>query len=154
MAKNHRRAPVHRLSPDRIRLGCLTWIEAHVASGAPGLIPHQLGCNQQITPDENSNEKELTVPVIFHIPGGLREYTGGQKQLVIEGTPSTLADALQALWGIYPGLRDRILTEQRQVREHINIFIGDENVRYTGGLMTPIPSAAEISIVPAISGGT
>jgi sulfur-carrier protein len=95
----------------------------------------------------------LTVSVIFHIPGALRELTGGQKQLVVEHAPATLADALHALWALYPGLRDRIVTEQGQVREHINIFLGDENVRYTGGLTTPVSSGSEISIVPAISGG-
>jgi molybdopterin converting factor small subunit len=45
------------------------------------------------------------------------------------------------------------VTEQGQVREHINVFVGAENVRYTGGLQTPIPDSAEISIIPAISGG-
>ena len=91
--------------------------------------------------------------VIFHIPAALREQTGGRKQLVIERAPLTLADALDALWAICPGLRDRILTEQGQVREHINIFIGEENVRYTGGLTSSVSSGSEISIVPAISGG-
>ena len=52
-----------------------------------------------------------------------------------------------------PGLRDRILTEQGQVREHVNIFIGDEDVRYTGGLTSRISASSDISIVPAISGG-
>ena len=94
------------------------------------------------------------MPVIFHIPGPLREYAGGHRSLVIEHTPATLAEALQALWGVYPGLRDRIVTEQGQLREHVNIFIGDEDVRYKGGLMSPVPSGGEISIVPAISGGS
>jgi molybdopterin converting factor small subunit len=57
------------------------------------------------------------------------------------------------LWILYPGIRDRVATEQGLVREHINIFVGEENIRYTGGLATPVPSGAEISIVPAVSGG-
>jgi molybdopterin converting factor small subunit len=64
-----------------------------------------------------------------------------------------LADALAVFWTLYPGVRDRIATEQGQVREHINIFIGDENVRYTGGLASPVSAGAEISIVPTVSGG-
>jgi molybdopterin converting factor small subunit len=44
-------------------------------------------------------------------------------------------------------------TEQGEIREHINIFIGDENIRYTGGLASPISARSEISIVPNISGG-
>ena len=93
------------------------------------------------------------MPVTFHIPGALREFTGGQSTIEIEYSPSTLADALSVLWTLYPGVRDRIATEQGQVREHINIFIGVENVRYTGGLASPVSAGAEISIVPAVSGG-
>ena len=50
-------------------------------------------------------------------------------------------------------MRDRLATEQGQVREHINIFVGNEDVRYTDGLATPIVAGAEISVVPAVSGG-
>jgi sulfur-carrier protein len=91
--------------------------------------------------------------VTFHIPGALREFTAGHSRVEIEHSPATLADALSALWTLYPGVRDRIATEQGQVREHINIFIGYENVRYTGGLASRISAGSEISIVPAVSGG-
>ena len=93
------------------------------------------------------------MPVTFHIPGALREFTAGHTTVKIEHSPTTLADALSALWALYPGVQDRIATEQGQVREHINIFIGDENIRYTGGLASPISAGSEISIVPAVSGG-
>jgi len=91
--------------------------------------------------------------VTFHIPGALREFTAGHSRVQIEHSPKILSDALSALWTIYPGVRDRIVTEQGQVREHINIFIGEENIRYTGGLTSPVPAGCEISIVPAVSGG-
>jgi len=93
------------------------------------------------------------MPVTFHIPGALRELTGGRSRVEIEHSPATLAEALSALWTLYPGVRDLITTEQGQVREHINIFIGDENIRYTGGLASPVSTGCEISIVPAVSGG-
>ena len=93
------------------------------------------------------------MPVTFHIPGSLRDFTGGRSKVEIEREPATLAEALSALWGLHPGLRDRITTEQGQIREHINIFIGNENMRYTGGLASPLPAGCEIAIVPAISGG-
>ena len=95
----------------------------------------------------------MIVPLTFYIPGALREFTGGRSKIEIERSPVTLADALSALWALYPGVRDRVTTEQGQVREHINIFIGDENVRYTGGLASPVPAGSKISIVPAVSGG-
>lgn len=91
--------------------------------------------------------------VIFHIPGALRDFTGGRTKVEIEVSPGVLDDALKALWVRYPGIQDRIATEQGQIRQHVNIFVGNENVRYTGGLATPIPAGSEISIVPAVSGG-
>jgi molybdopterin converting factor small subunit len=91
--------------------------------------------------------------VTFHIPAPLREFTEGHSKIEIEDSPATLADALSALWKLYPGLRDRIATEQGQIREHINIFIGAENIQFTGGLMSRVSAGSEISIVPAISGG-
>lgn len=93
------------------------------------------------------------MPVTFHIPGPLREFTAGRSTIAIDQSPATLAEALSALWKFYPGLRDRVTTEQGQMREHVNIFIGDEDVRYTGGLASRLSSGSDISIVPAISGG-
>lgn len=91
--------------------------------------------------------------VTFHIPGALREFTGGNGTVEVELSPSTLTDALSALWAIYPAVRDRVLTEQGEVRQHVNIFIGNENIRYLGGLASPVQAGSEISIVPAVSGG-
>jgi molybdopterin synthase sulfur carrier subunit len=93
------------------------------------------------------------VSITFHIPVPLREFTEGHSKVEIVEAPTTLADALSALWIVYPGLRDRVATEQGQIREHINIFIGDDDVRFTGGLTSRLSALSEISIVPAISGG-
>jgi sulfur-carrier protein len=96
---------------------------------------------------------KLIVPVTIYIPQPLREFTKGQSEIQIEESPATLAGALSSLWMLFPALRDRIATEQGEIREHINIFVGDEDVRYTGGLASRIPPGAEISIVPSITGG-
>jgi molybdopterin converting factor small subunit len=89
----------------------------------------------------------------FLIPGPLRSLAGGQGQVEV-GTPgSTLRDALEALFQVYPGLRDRVLTEQGTIREHVNVFVGNMDSRSTGGLATPIPEGTHVSIMPAISGG-
>jgi len=93
------------------------------------------------------------VPVTFHIPGALREFVGGNSKVQIQDSPATVGGALATLWTIYPGLRDRIATEQGQIREHINVFVGEENIRYLGGLACAVSAGAEISIVPAVSGG-
>jgi molybdopterin converting factor small subunit len=91
--------------------------------------------------------------VIFHIPAALREFAGARSSVAIEHGPAILNDVLAELWRVYPGLRDRIITEQGQVRPHINIFIGDENIRYLGGLAAHVSPDAVISIIPAVSGG-
>lgn len=90
----------------------------------------------------------------IHIPAALREFAGGRSRIEIEREPASLHEILADLWAIYPGLRDRVITEQGQVRAHINIFIGDENIRYLGGLAAPVPSGADVSIIPAVSGGS
>jgi molybdopterin converting factor small subunit len=94
------------------------------------------------------------MPITFHIPAPLREFTLGLSLVEIGNSPATLAEALKTLWMFYPGLRDRIVGEQGEIRDHINIFIGDEDVRFTGGLTSRLSAGAEISIVPAISGGS
>lgn len=93
------------------------------------------------------------MPVTFVIPGPLRSYAAGKSQIVILQSPATLAEAMEALWKLYPGVRDRLATEQGEIREHINVFVGNEDVRYTGGLQTPIRDGVEITIIPAVSGG-
>jgi sulfur-carrier protein len=92
--------------------------------------------------------------VVFNIPGPLREFTENRSSVQVEVKEGAdLRAALQALFATYPGLRDRVLTESGQTRRHVNIFVANEDIRYTGGLATAVRDAAEISIVPAISGG-
>ena len=93
------------------------------------------------------------MPVTFHIPGVLRAYTDGRSQVEIAGSPATVRDALLVLWELYPGVRDRVASEEGQIRQHINLFVGNEDIRYTGGLATSVPEGAVFSILPAISGG-
>ena len=93
------------------------------------------------------------MPVVFHIPGYLRQWTGGAARVELEGRPATVGEALALLWEHHPGVRDRIVTEQGEVRQHINVFAGVESIRFTGGLATPLAADSEVSIVPAVSGG-
>jgi len=91
--------------------------------------------------------------IAIHIPGPLRAFTDGLAEVSLSAPAATVREALDQLGALYPGIRDRILTEQGALREHINIFVGNEDIRYTGGLATPVPAGAVITIVPAISGG-
>ena len=91
--------------------------------------------------------------VHFWIPGPLRSMTGGRGQVDVEPSGGTLRDALEALFAAHPGIRDRVLTERGEIREHVNVFVGKREARSTGGLTTPLADGMEISILPAISGG-
>jgi len=89
-----------------------------------------------------------------NMPGYLRAFTGGQSVVWLEGSPATVGEALALLWALHPGVRDRVMTEGGEVRLHVNVFVGSENIRYTGGNSTAITDGSEISIVPAVSGGS
>ena len=91
--------------------------------------------------------------VIFQIPAALREFTAGRSQVQLQVEGETVAESLSSLYAVYPGIRDRVVNEQDQIRQHINIFVGNESIRYTGGLSTRVPDQSQISIVPAVSGG-
>jgi sulfur-carrier protein len=91
--------------------------------------------------------------VRFLIPTYLRPFTGGSSRVELPRSPATVGAALESLWALYPGVRDRVVTEQGTLRPHINIFVGDESVRFLEGLSTRLPGDCEVSILPAISGG-
>ena len=91
--------------------------------------------------------------VHFWIPGPLRSLSGGRSQVDVETSGGMLQDALEALFTAHPGLRDRVLTERGEIRQHVNVFVGKTEARSTGGLATPLADGMEISILPAISGG-
>ena len=93
--------------------------------------------------------------VVFLIPTPLRPFAEGRSRIDLEvgGGSVSLGDALAALGKAAPGVRDRVLTEGGEVRPHVNVFVGAESCRWTGGLATSIADGAEITILPAISGG-
>jgi sulfur-carrier protein len=94
------------------------------------------------------------MPVIFRIPTYLAAFARDSNCVTVNASPPTVGEALQSLWELHPALRDRIVDEQGEVRQHINIFVGNECIRFTGGLSTPVPEGAELLIVPAVSGGS
>jgi len=93
------------------------------------------------------------VAISYYIPAFLRTFTDGSSKVDLEVAPVTVGEALDALCEKYPGVRDRVLTEQGEVRQHVNVFVGEESIRYTGGLDTPVDEGVEVAIVPAVSGG-
>jgi molybdopterin converting factor small subunit len=90
--------------------------------------------------------------VVVHLPGALLPFAAGQSRITLEAGPDVGA-ALRALYALHPGLRDRIQNERGELRPHVNVFVGSDNVRDLAGLATALPPQAELHILPAVSGG-
>ena len=93
------------------------------------------------------------MPVTVRIPSYLAEFARGQTALTLETASRSVRDLLTELWKHYPALRDRVVDEQSEVRQHINIFVGEDAIRHASGLDTPVSANDEVMIVPAVSGG-
>ena len=87
------------------------------------------------------------------VPNALTPYTRGVGTLVVTEPCTTVADALAAIATRLPALTDRVLTEQGELRRHVNVFLGDESIRFLDGLETVVDDDSTITIVPAVSGG-
>jgi len=84
------------------------------------------------------------------IPTPLRTLTGGEDQVQAAG--DTVKDVIETLEQNHPGIRERLL-DDKGVRRFVNIYVGDEDIRFLDGLGTKLKTTDEISIVPAIAGG-
>jgi molybdopterin synthase sulfur carrier subunit len=98
-----------------------------------------------------SNEVTVRVPTI------LRTYTGGQAEVTVDPTTTdggaTLTGVLDALEASHAGIRARILDDSGNLRRFVNVYVGDEDVRFTDGLATATPAGSQISVIPAVAGG-
>jgi molybdopterin converting factor small subunit len=93
------------------------------------------------------------VSVTFVLPGQLRPLAGGRSTVALERDVSSVAEALDALRADYPHVYDRILNERRELRPHVNVFVGMNDIRWAGGLGAPVPEGSEVVILPSVSGG-
>ena len=91
--------------------------------------------------------------ITFNVTGFLTDFTAGQNQIRVESDATQLGEALQLLWRQHPGLRDRVLNEQGNLRQHVNIFLNEDNVRRKELLDTILPENCEITILPSVTGG-
>ena len=87
----------------------------------------------------------------FRIPGPLRRLSDGQTTVEVEA--SDLSTAIEALDARFPGFKDRLLDESGQLRQFVNVYLNDEDVRLGAGLGSKVREKDEISIVPAVAGG-
>jgi molybdopterin synthase sulfur carrier subunit len=99
--------------------------------------------------------------VLVRVPTPLRSLVAGAKSVVLDVSPSGLAGdgavtvgaVLDTLAVEHPPLERRVRDEQGRVRVHVNLFVGADNIRDLDGLTTAVAPGAELSIIPAISGG-
>ncbi len=89
--------------------------------------------------------------VVVRIPTPLRRMTNGQDKVEVDS--GNLAAMVDELEGSYPGMKDRLLDENGELRYFVNIYLNGEDVRFLDGLETAMSSGDEVSIVPAVAGG-
>ncbi len=89
--------------------------------------------------------------VHVRIPTILRTYTQGASEVTAEG--GTLAEVLDDLEANHRGIRARVLDDGGQIRRFVNVYVGNDDVRFLEGLESSTPEGAQISIIPAVAGG-
>jgi molybdopterin synthase sulfur carrier subunit len=88
---------------------------------------------------------EVRVPTI------LRSYTGGEKAVEAQG--ETLADLFDDLDARHSGLRGRLVGDDGALNRFVNVYLNDEDVRFLGGVKTPVSDGDVVTILPAVAGG-
>ena len=89
--------------------------------------------------------------ITVRIPQPLRNLTNNQPAVAVAG--GTLSACIEGLEATYPGMRERLLAEDGQIRRFVNVYVNGEDVRFMEGLATPLKDGDEVSIVPAVAGG-
>lgn len=89
--------------------------------------------------------------VTVSIPTALRQYAGGSATIALER--GTIGQLLAQLVEQHPQLGKQLYSEQGQLRNFVNVYVGDEDIRYLQGADTDVPDGETVSIIPAIAGG-
>ena len=90
--------------------------------------------------------------VSVRIPTILRTYTGGESEVSAEG--GTLAEVLDDLDSNHSGIKGRIVDETGELRRFVNVYVGNDDVRFLDNLSTPTPDGSQVSVIPAVAGGS
>jgi len=100
----------------------------------------------------NLTEKERRMEVEIRMPAPLKKLAMGCD--IVKANGRTVREILQWLTDTYPELRDRLQDEHGEVRRFINIYLNSKDIRFIQNLETPLKDGDQISIIPAIAGGT
>jgi molybdopterin synthase sulfur carrier subunit len=90
--------------------------------------------------------------VNVRIPTPFRKLTKDKE--TVQATGVNVAAIVESLEGQYPGLKERLCDERGELRRFVNIYLNDEDIRFAQGKATPVKDGDEISIIPAIAGGS
>jgi MoaD family protein len=97
-------------------------------------------------PEENHD-----MAIEVRIPTILRTHTGGNK--TVEGSGDTLSALVDDLDSKHPGLKNRLVTDEGKLHRFVNVYVNDEDVRFTGALDTQVKDGDSVTILPAVAGG-
>ena len=90
--------------------------------------------------------------VKVRIPTPLQKLTAGQAE--VEGEGANIGEVFAGLEEKYPGIRERIYDEEGNLRRFINIYVNEEDIRFLDGENTPLKDGDDVSVIPAIAGGS
>jgi molybdopterin synthase sulfur carrier subunit len=90
--------------------------------------------------------------ITVRIPTPLRRTTNGASEVTVQA--HDVRQMIEDLERQFPGIRERLCDDTGEVRRFVNVFVGDEDIRFLKGLDTLIPSGTQVSIIPAVAGGT
>lgn len=93
----------------------------------------------------------MSASVNVRVPTILRTYTSGASEVTASG--ATLREVLTDLETNYPGISARILDDGGKIRRFVNVYVGDEDVRFASGVETATPAGSLVSVIPAVAGG-
>ena len=85
------------------------------------------------------------------IPTPLRKLTDNQESIEVES--NTIGGAIDELEGKFPGIKERLVDEEGEIRRFVNVYVNEEDIRFLENQDTPLKEGDDISIIPAIAGG-
>jgi len=89
--------------------------------------------------------------IVVRIPTALRRITQGQGEVKIEA--KTIGELIEKLEEEFPGIKERLVEENGEIRKFVNFFVNDEDIRFLNGKDTELKDGDVVSIIPAIAGG-
>jgi sulfur-carrier protein len=87
------------------------------------------------------------------LPTVLRPFAGDAERVEVEPAEPTVSGVFATLEGDHPALRRRLIDEQGALRRHVNVFLGNDNIRDLNGLGTPLSDGDELLVLPSVAGG-